>query len=124
VELPITKITRVSNLGATPARVNHETGEMLINTGYIGYLSKEEWLFVMLHETGHLVCRARDEITPDAWAFQQYAAMGYSLKKSVYAMTEILNEKNPEHLWRMYLQLKRAEAYDCQHNGNCNFKKQ
>ena len=116
----ITKITKVPDLGGTPARVNRRTGEMYISMKHMQALPKEHRLFIMLHEMGHVVLQSTDEARVDDWAFKQYADMGYSLKASVKALTRVLNDENPEHAWRMYLQLERAKEYDRENNGNTN----
>lgn len=118
----ITKITKVADLGATPARVNRRTGEMFISLKHMRALPEEHRMFVMLHEMAHVVLQTKDEVEADAWAFKEYAKRGYSLKASVKALTSILNDQNPEHNWRMYLQLRRAEKYDYEVNGNTTFK--
>ncbi|MGN7988667.1 hypothetical protein ACTJKC_15065 [Pedobacter sp. 22226] len=114
----ITKITRVADLGATPARVNRRTGEMFLSIRHMKAMPKEHRLFVMLHEKAHVELQTTDEVTADAKAFKEYADLGYSLNQSVKVLTSVLNEDNPEHHWRMYLQLQRAKAYDYSHYGN------
>lgn len=114
----ITQIIRVPDLGASPAMVNRETGVMYISMKHMAALPPEHRLFVMLHEMGHVVLQTTDEYEADAWAFKKYAEMGYSLTASVKALTRILNDSNPEHAWRMYLQLERAKEYDYRVNNN------
>ena len=114
----ITAIHWVDDLGDTPARVNRDTGEMYLSRKYMRHMPQEHRLFVMLHEMAHVVLQTTDEEQADAWAFQQYADMGYSLKAGVKALTRVLNDKNPEHAWRMYLQLRRAQDYDYRVNKN------
>ncbi|ADY51448.1 hypothetical protein Pedsa_0876 [Pseudopedobacter saltans DSM 12145] len=119
----ITKIIRVPDLGATPARVNRRTGVMEISLKHMKAMPVAHRLFVMLHEQAHVELQTTDEVKADAYAFKKYADMGYSLKESVKALTKVLNENNPEHNWRMYLSLKRAEKYDLEYNGNKKFAK-
>lgn len=114
----ITKIVRVPDLGATPARVNRRTGVMYISLKHMKALPVEHRLFVMLHEQAHVELQTKDEFKADEAAFKKYADMGYSLNAAVKALTQVLNDKNPEHAWRMYLQLQRAKAYDYSHYGN------
>lgn len=114
----ITKVTWVADLGGTPARVNRRTGEMTCSTRHMMAMPKEHRLFVMLHEKAHVELQTTNEIVADAAAFREYADLGYSLNASVKALTRVLNDKNPEHAWRMYLQLQRAKAYDRSHYGN------
>lgn len=114
----ITKITYVPDLGGTPARVNRRTGEMQLSLKHMRAMPKEHRLFVMLHEKAHVELQTTDEVKADAQAFKEYADLGYSLNAGVKALTKVLNDKNPEHFWRMYAQLKRAKAYDYSHYGN------
>jgi hypothetical protein len=114
----ITKITKVPDLGSTPARVNRRTGEMFLSLKHMKAMPVEHRLFVMLHEQAHVELQTTDEVKADAAAFKKYADLGYSLKASVKALTQVLNGKNPAHYWRMYCQLKRAELYDIKNNGN------
>ncbi|MFD1632029.1 hypothetical protein [Pseudopedobacter beijingensis] len=117
----ITKIIKVPDLGMTPARVNRRTGVMEISVRHMRNMPVAHRLFVMLHEQAHVELQTTDEVKADAYAFKKYADMGYSLKESVKALTKVLNDKNPEHNWRMYLSLKRAEQYDLEFNGNLKF---
>lgn len=118
----ITKITRVPYIdGGTPARVNRRTGEMFLNMQALTKLPPEHRLFIMLHEMAHVVLQTEDETEADAWAFKKYAEMGYSLKAAVHALTDNLKAQFPQHFMRMYLELKRAEQYDRDINGNTKF---
>lgn len=114
----ITKITKVPDLGNTPARVNRRTGEMILSLRHMRAMPKEHRLFVMLHEKAHVELQTTNELKADARAFKEYADLGYSLNASVKALTRVLNGDNAEHAWRMYAQLQRAKAYDYSHYGN------
>ena len=114
----ITKITVVPDLGDTPAKVNRRTGEMFLSRKHCSRLPKEQVLFIMLHEKAHAELQTTNEYEADAHAFKEYAALGYSLKASVKALTQVLNDKNLEHNYRMYYQLQRAKKYDAENNGN------
>jgi hypothetical protein len=104
----ITQVVKVPDLGNTPARVNRRTGVMYLSMKHVADMPKDLRLIVMLHEMGHVVLQTQVEADADAWAFKKYADMGHSLKASVRALTRILDENNPEHWQRMYLQLQRA----------------
>lgn len=114
----ITKIVRVDDLGNTPARVNRKTGVMYISLKHMKAMPENHRLFVMLHEMGHVVCQTENEMEADAWAFKEYAKRGHSLTDSVHALTRVLDDRDPEHNWRMYLQLQRAKEYDYKVNHN------
>lgn|GEM_PF-1552176 len=110
----------VSDLpGNTPARVNRITGDVYLSAAKLRQIRHPDHLrFIILHEQGHIKANTRDEIQADAWAFQEYAKKGYSLKNSVTALAQVLSGNNPEHYQRTYLQLKRALAFDCRVNGH------
>lgn len=115
----ITNVVWVPDLpGTTPARVNHRTGVMELSIRQMKPMPVELRLFIMLHEMGHVVLQTLDEEQADAWAFQQYAEMGYSLTAAVKALTRVLNPNSPAHVHRMQLQLERALAYDREHYSN------
>ncbi|MGZ3999149.1 MAG: hypothetical protein ACXVIY_00900 [Mucilaginibacter sp.] len=114
----ITDIVKVEDLVTTPAKVNRRTGVMYISLAHFRQMPYEHCLFVMLHEKGHVVQQTTDEVAADTWAFNEYAKMGYSLNESVKALTRVLDDQNPEHYWRMYLQLERAKNFDREVNGN------
>lgn len=108
----ITDIVEVPDLGSTPAAVDRETGIVYVSEKWKNRLSKDQWMFILLHEMGHLELRSTDEEEVDNWAFNEYANRGYSLNQSVKSLTRILNFNNPEHIRRANLQLARAEAFD------------
>jgi hypothetical protein len=103
-----------SLLGGSVAGVNRETGVMYINKPLVDsmQLSKEVLLFIMLHEMGHMVLQTSDEVAVDEWAHKEYLKRGYSLKQSVYALTQILRFSKDEDYIRANLQLQRAKQYD------------
>lgn len=121
----ITSIRYIPDLGAamppmahTPAAVNRETGEMLVNLKIWNGLTPDQKYFILLHEAGHLVLRSQDEKKVDEWAFREYQKRGYRLSQSIYALTKVLNFNNPEHLERANLQLQRAQKADTKHRNN------
>jgi len=117
----ITEIIDVPTLpNGTPAMVNRRTGVMYRNMSVFRRMPKSHQMFVMLHEMAHVVLQTTNEESADAWAFKQYADMGYPLSESVKALTRILNPNLRDHNQRMYLQLKRAEVYDRVVNHNIN----
>ncbi|TKB96852.1 hypothetical protein [Pedobacter cryophilus] len=117
----ITEVVHVPDLGKTPASVNRKTGVMYISLKHTKKMPFEHILFMMLHENAHVVLQTTDEVLADEKAFKDYADLGYSLNASIKALTQVLNEKNKDHAWRMYLQLERAKAYDLKKNGNTKF---
>lgn len=112
----ITDIKLVTDLGSTPASVDRETGVVYINNKLRSRISPDKWLFILLHELGHLVLQTSDEKEVDAWAFDQYARQGGKLSESVHALTKVLNFSSTEHLERANLQLRRAQLFDKTYN--------
>lgn len=119
----ITKVIIVDDLGDTPAKVSRRTGVMYGSRKHLVKLPVEQRLFIFLHEKAHVELQTTSEYEADAQAFKEYANLGYSLKASVKALTQVLNDKNLEHNYRMYLQLQRAKQYDATHNGNTKILK-
>jgi len=118
----ITDIQIRDNLGSTPAAVAPATGVIYINRDFLGKLTRDQWVFVLLHEWAHIAAKSRDEKLVDMVAFREYVKRGYSLKQSVYALTKLLNFKNREHFERANLQMQRAAAHDYLVNGNGKMK--
>lgn len=118
MQTAVTSITMVADLGTTPATINRLTGEMFLNERIWKTLSKDQRLFILLHEAAHVTLNTTDEIEADQWAFDQYAKLGGSLKESVKSLTRVLNYKNPEHFERTQAQLERALKFDSKFNNN------
>lgn len=116
----ITKIVEVENIPNTdtPARVSRMTGEMTIQKRVWRHIHPLHRIFILLHEEAHVVLQTTDELEADAWAFQRYAKMGYPLKHSILALSQVLNFTSREHFLRGYAQLQRAIEYDRESNGN------
>lgn len=107
----ITQI-KYAELGDSPAAVDRETGVMYVNPDFEGKLDEDQWYFIFLHELGHLKKQTKNELIADEWAHKQYLKEGRSLKKSVFALTDLLPGTKPEDLERVKRQLKRAEIAD------------
>lgn len=114
----ITGVVIVPDLGGTPAKVNRRTGVMYVSAADMKPLPVNYRLFIMLHEMAHVVLQTTNEEEADSWAFKEYANRGHSLTDGVRALTRVLNDQNPEHAWRMYLQVQRAKKYDYEVNHN------
>lgn len=106
-------------LGESIAGVDRKTGTMYVNVPMVDKmkLGKDELVFIMLHEMGHMVLQTSDERAVDQWAHREYLRRGYSPKKSVYALTNILRFNKREDFDRSMAQLNRAQLYD---NGQKN----
>lgn len=114
----INRVIFVRDLGETPAMVGRASGTVYISGPWWNLLPKEQRLFILLHELGHLKLRTSNEKLVDAWAHREYLKRGYSLTQSIYALSRILNFRNPEHLERLENQYNRAYQYDKHVNKN------
>lgn len=113
----INKVTS-SFLGNTPAAVNLDNGDLYLNTDVWNALPKEHKVFILLHEAGHYLLQTEDEHEADAFAFENYSKLGYSLKESIFALSENLTGESQEHMTRLEAQALRAKKYDYYVNGN------
>lgn len=103
-----------------PAAVNRITGKLKLSRKYWSTMEKEQKVFVLLHELGHLVLNSGDELEVDQWALKKYMEMGYSLKSAVRALTRVLSFTSREHLVRVKQQLAMLRHFDYHFNGNPN----
>jgi len=108
----------VSGIGTTPARVHRPTRSLQINKPVWDKLPVEHQVFVLCHELGHAELNSSDEMAVDKYASAMYTRLGYSLSESVRALTDLLNNDNPDHRERAQAQLDRAREYDYKVNGN------
>lgn len=95
-------------IGKSPAAVYRRSGVVVLNPAFADKLNADQWLFILLHEAGHLALQSQDEKAVDEWAFAQYAALGKSLKSAVQSLTRGLPFTNAEQLERANLQFIRA----------------
>jgi len=109
----ITKVNVLPKLpGNSPANVNPSTGEMQLSQFWLDRLPECHVAFIVLHEIHHIKQQTTDERVADAAAFEAYKKLGYPIECSVYALTEVLNMKNPEHKERAVLAYRRALQQD------------
>ncbi|QKJ28431.1 hypothetical protein HQ865_01200 [Mucilaginibacter mali] len=111
----ITAIEVVPDLGATPARVKHNTGVIQVSAKHFKVLTPWQRKFVLLHEMGHIKAQTGDEVKADEWAEKQYLDMGGPPDESLSVLTKLLNNQNPQHNWRIYLQMQRIARYEQDH---------
>lgn len=103
----ITNIKFAPDLGASPAQVNRITGEMTVSLKYWNLMPPCHRLYVMLHEKAHIKGQTKNEDEADAIAYEELKKLGKPLDCGVFALTELLNMKNPEHRRRAQLAYKR-----------------
>lgn len=119
----IKKIIPINDLGAGPASALKSKGIVFLNRKVWNNLHPDHRYFILCHEAGHIVRNTSSEDEADEYGFKAYTDSGRSLKESVYALSKVLNFKNPEHHLRLQNQLNRALDYDYQVNGNINAKR-
>lgn len=98
--------------GNSPANVNRVTGELKVSQYWIDRLPDCHIAFIILHEINHIREQTTDEREADAAAFRDYVRMGLPVQCSIYALSDVLNMSNPEHLERVELAYKRALNFD------------
>jgi hypothetical protein len=113
----ITGIEMVPDLGATPARVNHLTGVIQVSEKHMRILTHDEKMFVLFHEWAHIKAHTDSEIEADDLAFKTFVKMGGKLDESITVLKKLLRDENPEHHWRILLEIKRAKQYKQDHPG-------
>lgn len=100
------------------AYCNRRTGVVHINLAHWYKLPEEHRFWVLAHEEGHIVEQTRDEIEADGFASRKYLAADLPPSESIRALTANLDDTNPVHVARAYLQLQRALQFDFLHNHN------
>lgn len=104
-------------LGTTPATTHRATGTLYLNADFLGRLNNKQWEFIKAHELYHTRFNSTSEEAADEYASQVYLNQkAGSPLQSLKALTDVLNESNPEHRRRVMLQLRRAAVYDCEVN--------
>ncbi len=88
------KITFVDNLENTPARVNRETGEILLDRSTWFDLPEPYRKFILEHERGHYYLQTTNELLADQYAFEQLAGRS---KGSLLSMVSTLADVLPFH---------------------------
>lgn len=92
----------VDDLGITPARVNRETGEILLNRKVWNKLPSGFRSFILAHEEGHYVLQTTDELKADEYAFNKLAgSFKNSLKTCVETLADVLPFTTDEHSLRL-----------------------
>ncbi len=102
-------------MGDNPASVEMDTGTILLNKDVFPNYSKFTQKFILEHEKGHYNIPTDSEEEADAYALNKlYKTTGKSLKKTIKAITDFLDDENP----RVAELYKKALIIDYKQNGN------
>jgi len=114
----------LKRMGANPAQVDRETGELFINPDVWPFLPESFKTWILLHEEGHLKGGeggnpTANEILADKYAFDHYVGTEKeSLRKSVLILHETLPKHSPDQWKRIITMYARALDYDYKRYGN------
>lgn len=114
----ITKITKVADLGNTPAKVNRVTGELYISEKHFSRMSPIQRKFVLFHEQGHCLLNTTSEEAADNYAVDELLKRGYPLSEILKSLTRVLTYNSPEHRGRTLIVFNKLREYDYHVNGN------
>lgn len=114
----ITKITKVADLGNTPAKVNRVTGELFISEKHFSQMDPIHRKFVLFHEQGHCLLKTTSEEAADNYAVDELLKRGYPLSEILKSLTRVLSYNNPEHRGRTLIVFNKLREYDYHVNGN------
>ena len=70
--MDFTKITYCDNLGKIPARINRDTGELMLNSIVFPQLPNYFQHFIKLHEYGHYLLQTKSENNANAYAIEEF----------------------------------------------------
>lgn len=104
-----------STMGENPASVEMHNGNIILNRDVFPRYSKFTQTFIIEHEKGHYLLPTDDEEQADFYALKKvYKTTGKSLKKTMRAITDFLDESDPR-VRKMYI---RCLEIDARENGN------
>lgn len=107
----------IDELADTPASCYIGEGVMLVSSKHFLRYPVEYRFFILLHEYAHIVSGSSNEENADALAFEEYAKRGYSLRKLIACITDVLTLPLFEsHRQRAVKLLIQAENF--QEHGN------
>ena len=88
----------IDSITDTPACCYIGKGIMLISARHFNAYPVEYRFFILLHEYAHLTLASENEQAADKYAFDEYAKRGYSLKRLINCISDLLQiETIPEH---------------------------
>jgi hypothetical protein len=85
----------------TPAKCNHRTGVIYVNTNTFYKYPKPHQDFILLHELGHLKHKTHSEFTADQYAYYAFKKLGYTDQQALQAIKDTLPNPNPEQSQRI-----------------------
>lgn len=103
----------------SPAAIDRTNGILYINPILFNRLTPFQKKFVKYHEMGHYKFQTSDEVTADAYAFDQLAGTEFrSLKQALGCINDVLKGNNPTKKMRYDALYKRALEWDYKNAGN------
>ena len=105
--MDFTKITYCDNLGKIPARINRDTGELMLNSIVFPQLPNYFQHFIKLHEYGHYLLQTKSENNANAYAIENFVNYDNNelFSESVIQLIEIFEvivNNKPEKLAKYY----------------------
>jgi len=105
--MDFTKITYKDNLGKIPARINRDTGELMLNSIVFPQLPNYFQHFIKLHEYGHYLLQTKSENNANAYAIENFVNYDNNelFSESVIQLIEIFEvivNNKPEKLAKYY----------------------
>jgi hypothetical protein len=103
----------LDEIADSPASSYIQNGIILVSAKHFDTYPTEYRFFILLHEYFHITAYSRDEELVDQLAFEEYAKRGYSLKKLIDCMVDVLTLQAFEsHRKRASKLLLQAQQYD------------
>jgi hypothetical protein len=99
-------------MGENPASVEMNTGNIILNRDVFPKYPKFTQQFILEHERGHFNIPTDNEAEADLYALKKlYKSTGKSLKKTMQAITDFLDNNDPR-VMRMYQECLKIDVVD------------
>ncbi len=95
--MKVQKIEEVFLANGKAAYSKISSGLILVNRNVFKHLNEHERTFVLLHEAGHIELETADEVKADAYAYNEYVALGLPVDHIITAMDKVLSNKQQNH---------------------------
>jgi len=103
----------LDDIADSPASAYIEDGIIIVSAKKFDKYPIEYRFFILLHEYFHIVAKSQNEELVDYYAFQEYAQRGYSLRRLIDCMIDVLSLQLQEsHRKRTTKLLLYAQEFD------------